>query len=111
MQHRNNFRFPSSSLLTFKLSLLYKKRVAYISNFPPKQPRVAFSLPYLFIELFYVHMPVVRTDGRTYGYVITKISRMGRLPDFLRYGATLARAWSSAANDAKKTCLFRILSL
>lgn len=30
-------------------------------------------MPYLFIELFYIHMPVVRTDGRTYGHVITKI--------------------------------------
>ena len=33
-----------------------------------------------------------RTDGRTYGHVITKIFRMGRLPNFLRYGATLASA-------------------
>ena len=32
--------------------------------------------------------------GRAYGHVITKIFRMGRLPHFLRYGATLA--WSSA---------------
>ena len=29
-----------------------------------------------------------------YGHVITKIFRMGGLPHFLRYGATLA--WSSA---------------
>ena len=29
-----------------------------------------------------------RTDGRTYGHVITKLSRMGRLPQFLSYGAT-----------------------
>ena len=35
-------------------------------------------------------MPVVRTDWRTYGHVITKLSGMGRLPHFLRYGATLA---------------------
>ena len=28
MQHRNNFHFLFSSLLTFKLSLLYKKRMA-----------------------------------------------------------------------------------
>ena len=37
-------------------------------------------------------MPVARTDGRTYGHVITRISGIGRLPHFLRYGATLARA-------------------
>ena len=39
-------------------------------------------------------MPVVRTDGRAggrsvYGHVITKFSRMGRLPHFLTHGAPL----------------------
>ena len=34
--------------------------------------------------------------GRAYGGVIKNISRMGRLPHFLRYDATLARAWDSA---------------
>ena len=38
-------------------------------------------------------MPVVRTDGRSvgraYGHVITKISRMGRLPNFLTHSALL----------------------
>ena len=37
-------------------------------------------------------MPVARTDGRTHGHVITRSSGIGRLPHFLRYGATLARA-------------------
>ena len=32
-----------------------------------------------------------RWDGRTDGHVVTKISRMDRLPKFLRYGAPLAR--------------------
>ena len=36
-------------------------------------------------------MPVVRTDGRAYGHVITKFSRMGRSPHFLTHGAPLAR--------------------
>ena len=36
-----------------------------------------------------IGFPVVRTDGRAYGHVITKFSRMGRLPHFLRYGAPL----------------------
>ena len=44
-------------------------------RFPTK---IAFGLPYLLIELFYLGLPVVRTDGRTYGHVITKISRMSR---------------------------------
>ena len=45
---------------------------------------------------FKIGFPVVRTDGRsfglTYGQVITKTSRMGILPHFLRNGATLASA-------------------
>ena len=39
---------------------------------------------YLLIKLFYIGMPVVRTDGRAYGHVITKISQMDGLPNFLR---------------------------
>ena len=31
------------------------------------EPWVAFGLPYLLIELFYMGMPVVRTDGRAVG--------------------------------------------
>ena len=34
---------------------------------------------------------MVRTDGQVYGHVITKISRIDGLPNFLRYGAPLAR--------------------
>ena len=45
----------------------------------------------LFVELFYIGIPVVRMAGRAYGHVITKISRMGRLPHFLGCGATLSR--------------------
>ena len=57
---------------------------------------VAFGLPYLLIELFYIGMSVVRRDGRSlarsvYGHVITKLSRMGRLPHFLSYGAPPTR--------------------
>ena len=65
-------------------------------RFPAKKPRVSFGLPYLFIELFYIGMPVVPTDGRsigrTYGHVITKLFRMGRVPHFPRYGAMLVQA-------------------
>ena len=45
------------------------------------------------VELFCIGMPVVRTDGRSVGracgHVITKISRMGRLTNFLTHGAPL----------------------
>ena len=60
-------------------------------------PRVAFGLPYLLIELFNTGIPIVRTDDRlgdrSVGRcnVITKFSRMGRLPHFLTYGAPLPR--------------------
>ena len=37
-----------------------------------------------------------RTGGRAYGHAITKIYGMDRLPNFLRYVAPFARAWSSA---------------
>ena len=50
------------------------------------KPWVAFGLPYLLIELFYIGMPVMRTDGLS----LTKFFRMGRLPHFLSYGALRA---------------------
>ena len=58
------------------------------------KPWVAFGLPYLLTELFYIGMPLVRTDGRTGGrcavlYVITKFSRMGSLLHFFTFGAPL----------------------
>ena len=37
-----------------------------------------------------------RTGGRVYGHANTKIYGMDRLPNFLRYVAPFARAWSSA---------------
>ena len=60
------------------------------------KPSVAFGLPDLLTELFYIGMPVVRTDSRVvsrsvYGHVITKFSWMGRLPHFLSNGATPTR--------------------
>ena len=69
-------------------------------RFPAKKPPVAFGLPNLLIELFYIGMPVVRTDGLSggravgrsvYGHVIIKISQMGRLLHFLTQGAPLDR--------------------
>ena len=66
------------------------------------KPWVAFGLPYLLIELFYIGMPVVRTDGRAggqsvYGHVITKFSRMGSLPHFFTHGALLRASRESSA--------------
>ena len=69
-------------------------RCGWLCDFLSKKPRVAFGMPYLFIELFYIGMPVVRTDVRlvgrwVYGHVITKFPRMGSLPHFLTHGAPL----------------------
>ena len=59
----------------------------------------------LFIDLLYIGMPVVRTNGWTYGHVITKISRMGGLPHFPRYGATLERGWPSRGAPLRMSLL------
>ena len=50
-----------------------------------------------------VGVPVVRTDGRAYGHVITKFSRIGGLPHFLSYGAPSTRA-SPARGAPLKSC-------
>ena len=39
------------------------------------KPGVEFGLPYLLIELFYIGMPVVRTDGRVGGQSVGVRSR------------------------------------
>ena len=85
------------------LFFLSKSSGGHVISFQIK-PRVSFGLPYLLIELFYISMPVMRTDGRVggrrsvgrsvYGHVITKCSRMGRLPHFLSYGAPPTRGAS-----------------
>ena len=48
------------------LFLLSKSPGGHVISFQIK-PWVAFGLPYLLIEFFYIGMPVVRTDGRSLG--------------------------------------------
>ena len=57
----------------FGLSLLHKTPC----DFPPKNSQVLFGLPYLLIELFYIGIPVVRTDGHL-TKVTTKMSWIHR---------------------------------
>ena len=75
-------RTCSRSLFFFLLALnfsLHLWPLAFFILSPPLQNfAIPFELPYLLIELFYIGMPVVRTDGRAYCHVITKFSRMGR---------------------------------
>ena len=53
-----------------------------------------------------------RAVGQTYGHAITKISRMGRLPHFLRYRATLARGASlKNISNWGKFALSRVLAV
>ena len=89
----------SSSFSVIHVSVNMKNNAVRPCDFLPNKTWVAFGLPYLLIELFYIGMPVVRTEGRSsgraggrsvYSHVITKFSRMGRLPHFLSYGALLA---------------------
>ena len=58
---------------------------------------VAFGLPYLLIELFYIGVPVVRTDGQSLvRCTVTWLPNFLGWVDLLSYGAPHARARSYA---------------
>ena len=59
---KNNAEKDTTLLLFF----LSKSPGCHVISFQIK-PWVAFGLPYLLIELFYIGMSVVRTDGRAVG--------------------------------------------
>ena len=59
---KNNAEKDTTLLLFF----LSKSPGGHVISFQIK-PWVAFALPYLLIELFYIGMPVVRRDGRAVG--------------------------------------------
>ena len=109
---KNNAEKDTTLLLFF----LSKSPGGHVISFQIK-PWVAFGLPYLLIELFYIGMPVVRTDGRlhdcsVYGHMTTKFPRMSRLPYFLSYGAlpkcgAKRHAWSSAKEWIKGRTRFQ----
>ena len=69
---------------TLSLLFLSKSLGGHAFSFQIK-PWVAFRLPYLLIELFYIGMPAVRTESRSvYGHVITKLLTHGALLRALR---------------------------
>ena len=68
---KNNVEKDTTLLLFF----LSKSPGGHAISYQMK-PWAAFGLPHLLIELFYIGVPVVRTDGRKYGHVTTNISRM-----------------------------------
>ena len=89
---KNNAEKDTTLLLFF----LSKSPGGHVISFQIK-PWVAFGLPYLLIELFYIRMPVVRTDRRAVSRCTVTFSRMGRLPHFLSYGAPPMRGASRGA--------------
>ena len=77
---KNNVEKDTTLLLFF----LFKSPGRHAISFQIK-PCAAFRLPYLLIELFYIGMPVVRTESRSvYGHVITKLLTHGALLRALR---------------------------
>ena len=63
------------------------------------KPWVAFGFPYLLIELFYIGMPVVRTDGRSRSLARCTVTR---LPNFLGwYHISLAMGLRPRARFAR----------
>ena len=83
----------SAGALFWQLSIDHNIDVQLVFPWAPKLARKCESR----------HWFPCGADGRSYGHVITKFSRMGRLPHFLTYGAPptharFARGWSSAIN-------------
>ena len=66
---------------TLSLFFLSKSQGGHVISFHIK-PWVAFGLPYLLIELFYIGMPVVWTDGRAGGRSVGPCT-VTWLPNFL----------------------------
>ena len=76
---------------TLSLFFLSKSPGGHVISFQMK-PWVAFGLPYLLIELFYIGMPVVQTDGRAVGRCTVTW-----LPNFLGWvDYTFPWLWGSA---------------
>ena len=89
---KNNVE-KDTTLLSFFLS---KSPGGHAISFEIK-PWLAFGLPFLLIELFYIGMPVVRTDGRTVGRAGVRCT-VTWLPNFLGWVVTTFRyPWCSAA--------------
>ena len=95
---KNNAEKDTTLLLFF----LSKSPGGHVISFQIKL-WVAFGLPYLLIELFYIGMPVVRTDSRAGGRSVGVRSR--RLPHFLSYGAPATRRACSSAITTQRISL------
>ena len=65
------------------------------------KPWVAFGLPYLLIELFYIGMPVVRTDGRAGGRTVGRCAVRGYQIFSDGEFTTFLYPWCSAARASR----------
>ena len=74
IQVRVNIKNNAEKGTTLLLFFFSKNQGGHVISFQIK-PWVAFGSPYLLIELFYVGMPVVRTDGRSGGRSVGVRSR------------------------------------
>ena len=89
----------SCSLLFFSLPLIFTFLADSISHFLTAAMKFSrfsfFGLPYLLIELFYIGMPVVRTDGRADVWSLDYKNFMGA------WVTTFSYPWCSAARTSR----------
>ena len=93
---KNNVEKDTTLLLFF----LSKSPGGHAISFQIK-PWVAFGLPYLLIELFYIGMPVVRTDGRAGGRCAVRDYQIFSYGEF----TTFLYPWCSAARASRARAL------
>ena len=86
----------SADILFWQLSIDRNIDVQLVFSWDPKLARNSVRVN--------IGFPVVQTDGRAYGHVITKFSRMGRLPHFLSYGAPSSRGLRPRVKLRYNTC-------
>ena len=104
--YRNNFRFLFCLYWLF-YCLSSVTRHGWPCDFPSKNLELQLGCLTCWLSLWYE-----RTVARSvYGHVITKFSRMDRLPNFLSYGAPLWRRLQDIALLMKKTQVSNQISL
>ena len=95
--HVVNIKNNAEKDTTLLLFFLSKSPGGHVISFQIK-PWVAFGLPYLLIELFYIGMPVVRTDGRSFARSFGVRSRDYQFfSDAIDYHISLAMGLRSCA--------------
>ena len=99
-----NIKNDAEKDTTLLLFFLSKSPGDHVISFQIK-PWVAFGLPYLLIELFYVGMPVVRTDGRC------TVTWLPNVLGWVDYHISLALGLHTRYAIRFKLITFRVLQL